>query len=733
MNVTAFHALQEAAYKALSAERLLDALITLDELAACASRPDAAEAVRTLKQDYTLLLGYMKSGRDDMDRENYFREFLRKAYSICDDVSRSAELEWGSSHEATLWRRLHLSPEVLAEVYIPFVEGDGDAPASISAIIADPLASYQQLFDTIWTSGHWSAAEGTLIAHYVKDSEVPRINRLSAVSAAGLALLFCFDEKKFHFLFSVVDENHVEVSIRAIVMLLLAYVVHGEEIIRLFPSIQQEFGTLREAAYFQPLVMAVQKALLAAKQSPRLAREFEKKLPEQMEEAHNKMKELPKDGTREEMQQFIEDNPTLRKFRNEMVSLMQDYLHTQSLGVDLNYHSFAHIHDILPFFGEAANWFCPFSFEHPLLFNINAATRFLSVIVNNKSCDTDRYGMVFAMAPHLPEIHIIKQDAVTMEETKIEGDEIESFMEQLSNEMEQKSAEADKDLLSLSPEGLYTHVVSCVQDCCRFFTIFKAERCTQNPFNEDLRLWKQDGLWPAFERQESMRELADCLFELEMYQDAVDFFEMLEPDADVCQHMAFAYEKMGSLKQAQTYYIEALRLNPDDEWATHQLLANYLGNGDLTPARDLLLKLLETSPDNYRYSRQLAEVYVRLEDYMEALRLYSKLDYLRPQHLPTQRALAWCHMALGHYDKASQLYLEIIGQEGAYDEDFLNAGHCALLQQDYTAAVIYYQECLKMRGEERASWEFFDDDALFLANRGLDNVTRHLIIDLINI
>lgn len=733
MNLPAFHALQKTTHEALFQERLLDALIKLGELCAYASQPAATEAVHTLKQDYAMLLGYMKRGMTDIDREKYFKEFLRKANNIYFRVCRSVELEQGEGHEAMLWQRLHQSPEKLAEIYIPFVEGEGNAPASIAAILADPLASYQQLFDTIWTSGHWSAADRELIYKYVMNDDAPRINRLTIVSATGLALLFSFDEQKFLLLLSVIEEYQVEVSVRALVMSLFAYAVYGDELILLFPSIQLKFGFLRELTYFHPLVMDVQKAILVAIESPELSREFDKKLPEHLEKAKDGMKELPKDASQEEIQQCIEDNPQLRKFRNEMLDMMHDYVHMQKKGVDLNYTSFSYMQEILPFFAEAANWFCPFTFEHPLLFNINAATRFLSFMVNDKSCDSDRYGMVFAMEPHLPEVHIIKQDAVTMEETKIEGHEIENFIEQLSEKLEHKATDPDKSLLTLEPERLYRHVVSCVQDCFRFFTIFKPDGQTQNPFAKDLRLWKLDYIWPIFNGHDAMRELADWLFELEAYEDAVKFYDKLERDADLCQRMGYAYEKLDAPKLAQTLYREALAMDPGDEWTKHQLLASYRNSGEIALACELLESILAANPEDRRYTRQLAELYVRLEEYDTALKLYSKLDYLRPGHLPTQRALAWCHMALGHYDKAAQLYLDIIGHDGVVDEDYLNAGHCALLQNDVPTAVIYYQECLKMRGKEYASSDLFEADELFLMERGVDSLTHHLIIDLINI
>lgn len=732
MNISAFQALQQSTHQAISQQRLLDGLIKLGELCSFASLPAAAEAVRTLRQDYAMLLGYMKSGMTDINRENYFNEFQRKAYTIYDNVSRDFYLHHGNGYEAMLFQRLHQQPEKLAEVYLPFVEGLDGAPATISAILADPLASYQQFFDTIWTSGPWSAADRDLIYQYVMNDDAPRINRLTIVSATGLALLFAFDEQKFLLLLSVIEEYQVEVSIRALVMSLLAHAAYSDRL-HLYPAIRLKFDFLRELTYFHPLVMAVQKSLLVAVQSPALALELQDKLPEQLERAHQQMKDIPTDATSEEIQQCVDDNPQLKKFRDDMLDMVHDYLHLQAKGVDLDYHNFSHIHEIIPFFHEASNWFCPFSFEHPLLFTLSPAMRFLGVIVQHKSCDTDRYAMVLAMAPHVPEIHIVKQDIATMEETHIEGSEAKNFIEQLSEEMEHNSADADKSLLTLNSKRLQEHVVSTVHDCFRFFTLFKLDGQTLNPFDLDLKLWKIESLRPIFEGPEARRELADWLFELEEYKDALDFYATLPSDSDICQRMAFAYEKLEAPLLAQKFYREALCFDPNDEWTLRQLIASYRNSGDLLSARDLLVELYDAYPDSLRYTRQLAEIHVHLADYPAALKLYTKLQYLRPDHLPTLRALAWCRMAIGHYDKAEELYLDLVSREEVIAEDYLNAGHCSLLQGDFSSAATYYHESLRKRNLEYAASNFFASDADFLERRGIDAITQKLIIDLLNI
>lgn len=756
MNITAYNNLRKSLYNALCERRLLDAIIVLEKLAKFVGQPSTSEAAYALRQNYAMLLNYMKSGLDDFDRESYFSEFLRRAYRLSDALCREFTLNHIPCTEKMVYDRIHLSPEAVADTYIPFVEGSQGRPATIAEILADPLASYQQIFDTVWTSAHWTAAQREELVQYVLCDDNPLTNRLSLVSAAGLAVLFSFDEEKCLFLLGAIEENQVKVSVRALVMLLLIFSIYRSRI-ELYPTIVLKFNLLSELTYFHPLFVEVQKIMLVALESPKLAKKVDEELPESILSAHEQMKELPQEATDEDIEQYIEEHPNARKLHRKMIDSMHEFVMMQEKGVDVSFHSFAHLLSLVPFFEEVANWFCPFSFDHPLLFNVNTAARFLSIITQNKACDTERFAIVMSMAPHLPEIRIVKQDSLTMEETQFEGDDAENFMEEFLEAMAHKDADGGESLLTIKPELLRRHVVCNVQDCFRFFKLFDHQHSNgnemvgddgdddsadsmrrpyvlrRNPFDKDICFWLDKHFENIFAPDDVKRDLANWLFELEDYEGAVTLYRSLPDDADMLQRRAYAYEQLDLPKVAQEDYCAALELEPDNEWIKQQLVASYRNCSYYVAAAELLEELTDAKPDDIRYTRQLAELYIRMNEYERAKQLYTKMHYLRPHHIPTLRALAWCCMALGECDKAAKHYLVLLEDPNPLPDDYQNAGHCALLQKDIPSALFFYQEYIRAKGEEFAPSTLFHEDRIFLIERGIDLTTQRLVIDLLNL
>lgn len=754
MNIHAFHNLHTRAYTSLREHRLLDAISQLEELAALARYSSAVEALYVLRQDYAMLLEYMKSGRDDNERQSHFEDFLRKAYKIEDRITRQFIVKHSDFQEAAVAKRLHQSAEDVANIYVPFVEGKNGRAATIAQIISDPLASYQQLFDTVWVSGQWTEGQRREFESYVLNDANPRLNRMVLVSAAGMALFLTFDEQKFLFLLGVIEEHQVEVSIRALTFILLLFGKYSDRL-SLYPTIQLKLKFLKELTYFHPLVVEVQKILLLAPKNPELAAKIDDELPDKILSAHEHVKEIPAEATEDDIETYFKENPKARRFHHEMLDMMHDFAVMQEKGVDLSYQTFSHMHPIVPFFREAANWFCPFSYDHPVLFNVNAAARFFSVVVNNKACDTERFAVFFTIAPHLPKIHVVQQDMLTMEEKNMEGDEAENFIEKLADQMEKQEAEGENSLLTIKPGRLHRYVVSCVQDCFRFFTLYgktpeknekegnaarstvypikKAFSANKNPFEADLCFWLNDSFESIFAPEKTKRDFADWVFELEDYEGAISLYCSLPEDAEILQRKAFAYEQMGFNHVALTEYQRALEFDPDNEWTFNRLIDCLRENQMFSHAAELLEERSQKYPDDIHTSRLLAEMYMRDEEYEKAKSVYIKNDYLQPNHLPTLRGLAWCYLAIGDYQKADEYYLAILSSEKAQSNDFLNAGHCSLLRNDIPSALLYYQEYLHKKSLDYAPATLFDDDNVFLSARGVNATTQRLVIDLLNL
>lgn len=730
MTIEDFTQSYNSVLEALDKSQLLDALDLVDQLQKCVYPNETADYLRLLREDYAHLLNYMKSGAPDDERMDFFAEYLRKAYRVADNLRRQFILQHTDLPAAIVYRRLHKSQEEVADVYVPFVEGNGDHPASLDELLHDPLVSYAQLYDTVWTSHQWSDTQCRHVQNYINNPDASIVNRLTLVNAIGVALLFCFDENKFFLLFDLIQEDKVQVSVRAIVMLLIASNVY-ETRLKAYPELNLKFNILNELTHLHPLIIEVQKAFLIAHESPTLSRDFDDNLPDRIIQVHEHMSELPDGMSHEELEEYVDTHPKLRKFRNAMIDAMHELAEMHQKGVDLNYHSFNHMQDELPFFDEAHNWHCPYNPEHPLLFNIGSMLRFLSAITNNKSCDTDRFALLFTIAPRLSDVHIVKQDPVTLQETHIEGNDVESFLSEFADAMEHRAAREDRSLLTLSPERLRTHVVSCVQDIHRFFTLLASSDLPQ-VFEQEIRLWQSPLLRNIFTTDETIRDLADWIFELENYEQAIILYNRLEHDADIHQRIGFAYEKIHDYAAAQRHYREALVLNPDDEWTTHQLIDLYVSCGQHYDAATLLDVLVEQNPDDHRLTRRYAEVLFDSEDYQGALPLYSKISYLHPNHIPIARDFARCLFRCCQFERAANILNDVIASPKVQPDDYAYCGHIALIQNDIPSAIVYYQEALRLEDNERASLDLFIEELPVFEQHEITTTTLQLVVDILN-
>lgn len=734
MQNTEFYTLCGKCRESILRQQLLEAIDALDEMAIMLGRASLIEEVRLLRQDYVMLLGIVKEEFLTVNRAAYFNDIILKAHALCDDLFRYFLLHNTDAPVAKVWHRLRMPADRLADIYVPLVEGQGGRGPSISAVLADPLASYHQQFDVVWSSARWSGDERRSLYDYLTDEERPALNRLTLVGAVGLGLLTFYDAEKFHLLLDVIDPEHVDITVRAALMIVFA-TSHYEARLHYDSSLSTRIDAFFSDERYQPLLRALQKSLAVVTASPKLSAELENGMSEALAQ-RQEVEEIATQETLEDVEQLIEDDPRLKKFHEGMMSLVQDFLTMHVRGVDINYNSFRVIPEMLPFFQEAANWFCPFSLDHPLLFNINPALRFLGIMSREKSCDTDRYAMVLVMDDRVPEIHIIKRDAETEEETTIEAEDVDSVVEHLAESMETITEQQRRSLTDIKSKVLYPIVVCAVQDSFRFFHLFPGLEWGENPFDDLHDLWAYDNPRASvlYSNPDDIRSLGDWYFEMDEFNDALELYRRLPDDArsvDTLRRLGFIYMQLDQPAKALDYYLSATTLEPNDEWTLLQLALVYLKLHRLDEAEAVNQQLITLFPDNHRYERNLGELYLRHGKYEAALPIFIKLDYLTPDRRSILRALAWSHLGLGHYDEASRIYDRLLSDATASSDDYINAGHCALLQGDCTTAVAYYQQSLKISEGSQSADDLFRADYLFLLKRGIDYATIQMLTDMI--
>lgn len=426
-------------------------------------------------------------------------------------------------------RRLQLTADEVAEIYVPFVEGREGRAAMLAEVLADPLASYQQVFDTVWTNDEWGADDYDAALRYAlrrtcaADEQLSGLNRQTLISAVGVAVVRHYDARKMHFLFDVVDGVHAAENVRAILFILLAEVQHPG-VIHSDVYFRLRMEHFRASTPIWLVFYLVQACLIAVAASPDLSMAYDE---EMRTKAHEGLMHAKKMGgaTNDEIMSMLDDDPKMRKFRDDMVSILRRMVKLRCLGADVGYSTFAQVFDEIAFFDEAANWFCPFSNDHPLLFSLNKAQRLLFFMADSKSCNTDRFALLLSIPDGVPEVKIVKKDAETSDEINMEGDEAEAFIDHMMKGNDGIRQKLQLPLGDIPRFLLLTLIAESVHDTFRYYNLYLPQTSdANNPFGRDVAFWRLPQDSPLFYRTMERKTFANWLFECGSYAEAAELY-----------------------------------------------------------------------------------------------------------------------------------------------------------------------------------------------------------------
>lgn len=434
-------------------------------------------------------------------------------------------------------RRLQLTADEVAEIYVPFVEGREGRAATLAEVLADPLASYQQVFDTVWTNDEWGADDYDAALHYAlrrtsaADEQLSDLNRQTLISAVGAAVVRHYDARKMHFLFDVVDGVHAAENVRAILFILLAEVQHPG-VIHSDIYFRLRMEHFRASTPIWLVFYLVQACMIAVAASPDLSMAYDEEMRSKAHEGLMHAKEMG-GATNEEIMSMLDDDPKMQKFRDDMVSILRRMIKLRCLGADVGYTTFAQAFGEMEFFDEAANWFCPFSNDHPLLFNLSKAQRFLFFMADSKSCNTDRFALILSIPDGVPEVKIVKKDVESADEVSMEGDEAEAFIEHVMQGNDGIRQKLQLPLDEIPRFLLFTLVAECVHDTFRYYHLYLPKTCdTHNPFLRDMAFWRMPQEAPLFVRTMERRTFANWLFECGRYSEAAELYASVLEDLE---------------------------------------------------------------------------------------------------------------------------------------------------------------------------------------------------------
>lgn len=681
------------ARKALADDRLTLALESIGGLATSLAATGESEAAKQLAEEYGMLLDYMARGAEDPQRGKMYQSFLRRADELCDSLYRKSLFAGKETDYARAYTAAYL-------------EGHESLTDELQ-----PKADFRRVFDALWTAPPFSAADRAAADAYFASPGTQLFDRCTAVGALTLSAVQIFDASRISLLATLCLSDEAPIRARAMAGLCLALVIHGERVAkRDYPALRAQLQLLTDDPARASELEETQTQMLLALE----AKEVERKMREQIiPEVRKRLSDLKLDrslgaGSNGETDlSSISINPewaevaASRDDLNYFKGHMEEISKLHQRGTDVFLAPFRPIMQRFPFFNTVANWFCPFRLPHPSIPNTEEQETMIALLTSASFlCDADKYSVAL-IASSFP-------DAL-----KVGG---------MTDGMNKAQATVDTSWTAFAKASFSEALHSCLQQNYRFYALYRNREGMDNPFARDLFVLQSTLLSDVLRDKSRALRLAEFCCEAARYEDTLRLYDLVPEEewtADIWQKRGFCQQKTGQTAQAAESYRRALELQPASAWTLRSLATCHTALGQYEEAL-LCHRRLQEQPgcaEDAALALSEAECLIRLGRHEEALSPLFKADYLRADHPRTLRALAWCHLLLGRHDRAERYYVQILGGEPSPD-DFLNAGHAALLSGRTGEAVRRYARYLTLRGSD-APRDFLTEDSAMLAAAGV--------------
>ena len=690
-------------------DRLREALELIKTQMASVTDWSILSRYEDIESSYSFMLQYFSQGSPDEHRTEVYRQLIRRALILNDDV-----LQARLQPESMLLYYQHLRSCLSRTENI-----EGLRLSLESFVEIGDTAAHERnlglLFDLIWTNGQWSSSDSVSLLELIDSPLVMEDDSVLVISAVTLSLMERFDPLKCLFLCQAAQNLSMAVSIRALTGLAVTLGMYGD-LLPYFPEVSSCITLLQDAAGVKERMLKVQMALLLCRETKEIDRRMR-------EEFIPTMLRNPKLGDlmREELER--EDvSPDWKEWieKPEVKDKLMQMSELQMEGADVYMSTFSNLKNY-PFFREIHNWFRVFSLDQPDVVNslgetFSKSTIAKSMLTSGMFCNSDKYSFALTFS-QIPE------------------QQRDMIMGQVDGEIQQEMQELKSGSISSDAKENFT-ARQYTQDLYRFFNLFSRRHEFHNPFDDNLNLLTDNPLSILLQTDDSEQAIAAWLMGKNYYDEAVAAFRLMESTAHpystdyrFYQQLGYALQRTQSYKEALEAYRRSDILQPDNNWTLRHSAQCLRILGEPKEALQLLLQAEKNSADNLSLQIQIGDCLVDLKLYDDALTRFFKVDYLKPDYPKAWRAIAWCAFLAGRTDKAIEYYDKLLKAKPT-GTDCLNAGHAYFVDGNIQHAVSLYRQSRKMLGTEQFDKEFLKDQPL-LTERGISEMDIPLLLDLI--
>lgn len=719
----------------LSERKLKPAFDLLEQLISGSGLGEFRDEYTTLGQNYKYMLKYTVEGINDPERQKIYKHLLISAFELADStfenlrmkISQSVEyqkkrgfakhfitdFELFSQHLEKHWVQKELKTLVADQ---PFNDDDNRMEEEIH------LQDIYTLFYHFWFTDRLSEQEIQFIKFFLKNKYFPSFEKSLLITAITLSLMRYFDEHKITLLFLAYDDSDEEICQRALIGFIIG-IYYYDQRMPLYQGITGRLEILLEDPRFKSNFEKAILQFIRSKETENIQRKLQDEIiPEMIKLSPNlrnklSIESLLAEGLSEDKnpawQEILKDAPGL-------MGKMEELTEMQLEGADVFLSSFSMLKHF-PFFSELANWFFPFTSEHPEIKRnpLNKASgedlAFTQLIMKSPMlCNSDKYSFFFSIINIPPDYKEMVADSL-----KAESEQFEEMAKDDSFLAHRKKAE--------------TIISQYVRDLYRFFKIHP-----QREGFEDIFAWRFD-FHNKFAFQKLLgedlkiqRSIAEFNFAKNFFQDAADIFELLlksVDDAEMLQKLAFCYQKMGDYKKALIFYLKADLFDQNKLWNLKKIALCYRNLKKPAKALEFYQQAVILEPDNLSLHVSIGQCQLELDRYDEALKSYYKVEYLSPENKKIWRPMGWCSFLVGKVEQAGKYY-EMLISEVPNKYDLLNMGHVQWCLGRRKEALEYYKRSINdPESSETDFLEAFNEDLQHLLRQGVNPEDVPIMLD----
>ena len=719
----------------LSARKLKPAFDLLEKLISGTGLAELHEQYSSLEQNYKFMLKYTVEGINDPERQKIYEHLLISTFELSDITYENLRMKFSQTIEYQKKRGFAKHFITNLESFSNDLEKYSiqkelrtllsDSSSESSDIYLDAELHLQKIFTIFyhfWFVDRLTGDEIQFLGSFLRNDSSPSFEKSMVITAITLSLMRYFDEHKIILLFNACEDEDEEVSQRALIGLVIG-IYYYDQRMPFFHAITGRLQFFMENKRFRSGFEKTILQFIRSKETEKIQRKLQDEIfPEMIKLSPNLRNKLSIESMLGEG--LTEDkNPAWQEILKDAPGLMgkmEELTEMQMEGADVFLSSFSMLKHF-PFFSELANWFFPFTPQHPEILRnpINKESTedlaFTQLIMKSPMlCNSDKYSFYFSIMNIPPDYK------------KMVSDSLKAEAEQLD--------EIAKDGSFLTPNKNAEIIISqYIRDIYRFFKIHP-----QHADFEDIFAWKFDFHNKfAFskllgEDQKMQRNIAEFNFAKNYFHEAADLFEMLlqeTDDAEMLQKLAFCYQKMGDYKKALNSYLRADLFDQNKLWNYKKIALCY--RNLKKPAKALeyyqLAEILES--DNLTLQISIGQCQMELNLIEQALKTYYKVEYLSPGNKKIWRPIGWCSFLLGRIDQAEKYYDRLISDH-PNKYDLLNMGHVQWCLGNRKTALKYYKKSINdSDSSEKDFMEAFDEDVQNLIKQGVNPDDVPIMLD----